>query len=224
MNLFIKVNNYSSYLEIGYKEGACFNYIECFRKVGVDPTPLCDHDKVILKTSDDFFRDNMEKFDIIHIDGYHEHQQVLRDIDNSLKILNEGGIIICHDMLPWEKWLQDSIDPETMSLGTCWKAFAELRTKREDLSMFTIPVDCGLGIILKGKQEVYKENFSNIDYDYFNKNKKALMNIKFPEYADFIKDKLGFYKVLISQNLDLDVSRKLEFLSKLNLDSRLAYD
>ena len=51
-------------------------------------------------TSDDFFRDNKEKFDLIFIDGLHETNQVDRDIENSLKFINKGGTILLHDCLP----------------------------------------------------------------------------------------------------------------------------
>ena len=48
-------------------------------------------------TSDIFFKDNNEKFDIIYIDGWHEAPQVYKDICNSWNCLNKDGIIICDD-------------------------------------------------------------------------------------------------------------------------------
>jgi len=48
-------------------------------------------------TSDKFFDNNSEKFDIIYIDGAHEACQVYKDISNAWKILNNKGIIICDD-------------------------------------------------------------------------------------------------------------------------------
>ena len=48
-------------------------------------------------TSDIFFQDNNEKFDIIYIDGWHEAPQVYKDICNSWNCLNKDGIIICDD-------------------------------------------------------------------------------------------------------------------------------
>ena len=48
-------------------------------------------------TSDEFFSNNKEKYDIIYIDGWHEAPQVYKDINNSWNCLNENGIIICDD-------------------------------------------------------------------------------------------------------------------------------
>tara|TARA_B110000003_G_scaffold144517_1_gene145591 strand:- start:138 stop:860 length:723 start_codon:yes stop_codon:yes gene_type:complete len=48
-------------------------------------------------TSDEFFLNNKEKYDVIYIDGWHEAPQVYEDINNSWNCLNENGIIICDD-------------------------------------------------------------------------------------------------------------------------------
>ena len=47
--------------------------------------------------SDDFFQNNKEFFDVIYIDGWHGASQVRKDIENSWKFLNVGGIVICDD-------------------------------------------------------------------------------------------------------------------------------
>lgn len=49
------------------------------------------------KTSDHFFHDNKEFFDVIYIDGWHGATQVTKDITNSWKFLRIGGVIICDD-------------------------------------------------------------------------------------------------------------------------------
>ena len=48
-------------------------------------------------TSDQFFLKNKKFFDVIYVDGWHGNAKVARDISNSWKILNIGGIIICDD-------------------------------------------------------------------------------------------------------------------------------
>ena len=48
-------------------------------------------------TSDKFFENNKEKFDVIYIDGSHEAPQVYKDLSNSWNCLNYNGIIICDD-------------------------------------------------------------------------------------------------------------------------------
>ena len=92
----IKKKNYKKYLEIGCFDDELFNYVNCENKVGVDPVS----GGTVRATSDQFFKDNKEKFDCVFIDGLHEYHQVKKDIFNSLKFLNDDGIILLHDCLP----------------------------------------------------------------------------------------------------------------------------
>ena len=48
-------------------------------------------------TSDNFFKNNKKKFNLIYIDGSHEAQQVYRDLRNSWNCLEDDGVIICDD-------------------------------------------------------------------------------------------------------------------------------
>ena len=48
-------------------------------------------------TSDNYFLNQKDKFDVIYIDGSHEADQVYKDIKNSWRILNMNGILICDD-------------------------------------------------------------------------------------------------------------------------------
>ena len=75
----IDYKNYNSYLEIGTFHNELFNHINCDTKVGVDPVS----GGTIRKTSDQFFKDNIQKFDCIFIDGLHYYSQVKKDIQNS---------------------------------------------------------------------------------------------------------------------------------------------
>jgi len=53
----------------------------------------------IKSSSDEFFKSNIEKFEIIYIDGYHKGFQVLKDFQNSWKILKNDGVIIFDDYI-----------------------------------------------------------------------------------------------------------------------------
>lgn len=174
INAYIKKYNYKSYLEIGVQKGLNFDKIKCDVKVGVDPEPFVP---VTYKmTSDDFFKINKKKFDIIFIDGLHEFKQVEKDIYNSLGILNEGGIIICHDMLPPTKEHQMVPRIQKEWNGDCWKAFARLRKEHFYIEQLTIDADWGLGIIKKGEQDYYNKEVL-LTWEWFEKNKKEIMNI-----------------------------------------------
>ncbi len=48
-------------------------------------------------SSDEFFKNNHEKFDVIYVDGWHKAQQVYKDIINAWQVLRVDGIIICDD-------------------------------------------------------------------------------------------------------------------------------
>lgn len=98
---FVQKYNFTSYLEIGYLDGLTFNLVNCKNKIGVDPNPRNKNQMVVSETSDSFFNKNTQKFDIIFIDGYHEKHQVYRDFENSYKFLNDGGVIIFHDVNPF---------------------------------------------------------------------------------------------------------------------------
>jgi predicted O-methyltransferase YrrM len=77
---FINQINAKKYLEIGMGSGINFHTIECDYKVCVDPTPT--EPVTYTLTSDDFFIQNNETFDVVFIDGLHMSEQVYLDILN----------------------------------------------------------------------------------------------------------------------------------------------
>ena len=74
---------FKTYLEIGCDKDQSFSKINVKKKVGVDPVS----GGTIRSTSEEFFKNNNENFDIIFIDGLHYYKQVINDIKNSLHIL-----------------------------------------------------------------------------------------------------------------------------------------
>lgn len=50
-------------------------------------------------TSDDFFKINTNTFNFIYLDGCHEPDYVARDVENSFKFLEKGGILWIDDYL-----------------------------------------------------------------------------------------------------------------------------
>lgn len=190
INSLIGVRQYKSYLEIGVGDGISYNKIICEHKTNVDPCfNAFDNQNTShvrnLMTSDEFFAKNSEKFDIIFVDGLHTYEQVYTDIINSLSFLNDGGVIVCHDMLPPTEWHQRPVSEYKGGEwnGDSWKAVARLRVEREDLEIFTIDSDWGCSVISKGKSKVYQESLETVlNYSYFAVHKKALMNVVSPEH------------------------------------------
>jgi hypothetical protein len=175
INSLIHKFEYKRYLEIGLQSGANFNEVKADYKISVDPDSRSDS-PTFLMTSDDFFDQNKETFDIIFIDGLHHADQVYKDIMNSLDILEEGGAIVCHDILPTSRIIQAVPREQDIWTGDCWKAYAFLKGTRPDLQMYVVNTDWGCGLIFRGNQKLMpmskKMTISKMDWEFFNQKKK----------------------------------------------------
>jgi len=102
-------NNIDKYLEIGVEYGECFNETHFINKFGIDPDPkfLPTNGILIKLTSDDFFKTKNNNnyipklFNAIFIDGMHQAEYFLRDINNSISVLDTDGTIFIDDILPF---------------------------------------------------------------------------------------------------------------------------
>ena len=176
INKIIIKRNYTSYLEIGCFKDETFNQINIKKKIGVDPTSGGN----LRMTSDQFFKDNKEKFDLIFIDGLHVYEQVIKDIFNSIKVLKENGIILVHDCLPRKLWYQTPTRMSDTWNGDVWKAIVECRTL-ENIDTYTCLADEGIGVIKLQKNNnplnLKLSNFKNLKYKEYYTNRESLMNI-----------------------------------------------
>ncbi|MDA8567283.1 class I SAM-dependent methyltransferase [Candidatus Pelagibacter bacterium] len=176
INKIIIKKNYISYLEIGCFKDETFNQININKKIGVDPVSGGN----LRMTSDQFFIENKDKFDLIFIDGLHVYEQVIKDIFNSIKILNENGIILIHDCLPRKLWYQTPTRMSDTWNGDVWKAIVECRTL-ENIDTYTCLADEGIGVIKVQKNKnllnLNLSNFKNLRYKEYYKNRESLMNI-----------------------------------------------
>ena len=179
----INKNNYKNYLEIGCDQNQLFSKIEIENKTGVDP----ESGGNIKTTSDDFFLNNTEKFDIIFIDGLHIYEQVKKDILNSINCLNEGGIVLVHDCMP-DSLAKQAVPRFKMKWnGDVWKAIVDLR-QNKDLDIYTCEMDEGIGIIKKNKNsEILKldKPINKLKFkDYYNNYKEYLRVISIEEFKE----------------------------------------
>jgi hypothetical protein len=176
INKIIVKRNYTSYLEIGCFKNETFNQVNIKKKIGVDPVSGGN----LRMTSDQFFRENKEKFDLIFVDGLHVYEQVIKDIFNSIKVLKENGIILVHDCLPRKLWYQTPTRMSDTWNGDVWKAIVECRTL-ENIDTYTCLADEGIGVIKvqKNNNQLKKKssNFKNLKYKEYYTNRKDLMNI-----------------------------------------------
>jgi len=172
----INDKKYKSYLEIGCFKNDLFNSIICEKKIGVDPVS----GGTIRKTSDDFFKTNDKKFDIIFIDGLHYYHQVKKDIKNSLNFLNDGGILLLHDCLPNNIYEQAVPRCQFIWNGDVWKAIVEFRTLM-NIDTYTCYADHGIGVIIKRPNKnlliINNTNFSKLTFNEYFNNVKLYMNL-----------------------------------------------
>ncbi len=209
----IQKKKFKNYLEIGVFNGHIFFKVKSNFKIAVDPNFTFDSvrkfGKSLLnpsnfnshffeKTSDDFFENDAEKIlankkiELTFIDGMHEYEYALRDVENTLRYLDDAGAIVLHDCNPVKK--ESSISykewTETNSVevwnGDVWKAILHLRCLRPDLSVFVLDTDEGLGIVTKKPSKsgltFTKEQIESFDYEDLDKNRKEWLDLKPKEF------------------------------------------
>ena len=176
INSLIQKFGYKSYLEIGTQKRANnFDKIKCESKMCIDPDPHSD--AILHLTSDEYFEKHINiTFDVVFVDGLHESTQVHRDIVNSFLVLNPGGTIVVHDLLPTDEAMQRVPRETKIWTGNGWMAWVKCRRLNDDLEMFVIDTDYGCGILREGQQEILKIDQPQTYYE-FEANKKEWMNI-----------------------------------------------
>lgn len=101
LNKLVEYNHFATYLELGVENPSQnFNIIKADIKESVDINPNAN--AVYTMSTDDFFAQLSpdKKYDLIFIDAMHVEEYVDRDLTNSLKHLNPGGMICLHDVVP----------------------------------------------------------------------------------------------------------------------------
>jgi len=188
INYLVDQNNYKRYLEVGVQEynSNCAK-INAEYKYAVDPAPTgyCDY----IGTSDSYFAsiDDTTMFDIIFIDGLHHSEQVLKDIENSLNHLNEGGVIVVHDCLPTIEKDQVRDNHGGAWTGDVWKSIAVLKGTREDLDIKVVDHDWGCGIVKKGAQTLTEfKDIDSLDWNTYVSHRNGMLGVI--SFEDFIND------------------------------------
>jgi hypothetical protein len=163
------------YFEIGVQHPARnFDRINVEHKIGVDPE-VSRYD-IIRTTSDNYFKESGDKFDLIFIDGLHEAEQVKRDIINSWDCLTEKGVILIHDCNP--ELEKHSLIPRQSVIwtGNVYKTICQIASPK-----FTVDFDYGCCILKKG--DGLRWNDLEVTWEYFNTRRKELLNLMSIEEA-----------------------------------------
>lgn len=185
--------NIENYLEIGVLKGENIRRIKIKNKDGVDPG-LEGHlaKEVNFKmTSNDFFKQNSKKYDMVFIDGLHHSEQVDLDISNSIEHTVENGIIVLHDCSPANLAMTIRPRKQVLWTGDVYKSVLKFQKNNENHTYFTVNTDHGVGVILKNQKPLNKLTATEYDsaindWNFFNANRKALLNlISTKEFLDF---------------------------------------
>ena len=143
----------SRYLEIGCESNALFDSVVALNKVGIDPAS----GGTLRMTSDEFFSQNKEIFDVVFIDGLHEYEQVHRDAINALNSVNVGGYIAFHDFLP-ATWKEQHVPRVSRAwTGDCWKLAVQL-AESSGVEFIILDIDHGVGVMKKTSDDWHVPN------------------------------------------------------------------
>jgi len=166
INLYIEKFNYKKYLEIGVQFGQNISKINCETKHGVDVAKHTDSVTHHM-SSDDFFKQNSNYYDIIFIDGHHDSEFVCKDINNSIRWLNPNGKIILHDCFPPSKTYSLKLNEWKNSPNDgswCGDGFKVIHSIYKNYNnyydIFVIDTDYGVGVLSPKTKQII-----NIDYD-----------------------------------------------------------
>ena len=204
------------YLEIGVSRGQAFQRISADVKIAVDPAfRLTDRTRELADakgrvtqyfetTSDAFFENEtalleQHPVDVALIDGLHTYEQVVRDVENTVRYLKDDGVIFLHDCNPpfelagrradsWEEFMAQQSGPLKIGIwnGDVWKAIVQLRSTRPDLMVGVLKCDQGVGFVRKGSPEstlpYSAEQVEALTYADLKADRKRLLNLKPPRY------------------------------------------
>jgi SAM-dependent methyltransferase len=170
----IQRNGYESYLEIGCETDKTFAHVDLRRKVGIDPK----RGGTVRMTSDAFFAQNRDSFDLVFVDGLHLCEQVLRDVENAARCLTIGGCIVLHDCLPTarDQQLREPIRPGTPWTGDVWKAVVELR-QRAEYDIAVLGSDWGLGVLFVRPNSDRLQPPAKLDWEEYSADRVRLLRI-----------------------------------------------
>jgi hypothetical protein len=229
INVLTEAQNGLKYLEIGVDQGATFDNIQNVSiKHGVDPYGSSKNithrmsSQMFFTMNKYFFK---QKYDVIFIDALHLFDVVQHEIQESLKILEDDGLIILHDTCPFseasqkillndfENILNDVISADEKKRlswhentqknqpigfnGDVWKNVAWWRSNSE-YTVFSIPNAC-ISIISKQNLPAFDSNnkLKNLSEEKMNWNLyyNLFQQLMNPVTFSYFKENIEFKRV-----------------------------
>ena len=186
INDLISDLNYKSYLELGVSVGESWKLISCENKNGVDNNinVANEFDGVIHATTDDYFLNNKDKFDLIYIDALHEKNQVYKDFKNSFNVLNDSGVIIFHDVNPF-----DISQTHFNNSGDVFELWIELAKTYKVYIIKNEYDGDSVGIFIKSKNSKFIDiEVKDYTYQFFSENREDFISyLNYEEIINKIK-------------------------------------
>ena len=139
-------------------------------------------------SSNEFFEDNTNLYDLIFIDGDHNYSQVKLDVENALESLTPNGMVVMHDTCPTKrKHVEPKKDEIQEWCGDSFKVAAEYNQK-DGFSVITWAQDFGVTIIKVG--ETAESSSFDYDINFYNllKYKYEMVNA---QSIDVINSNIG---------------------------------
>lgn len=204
------------YLEIGVSKGLAFRRVSADEKIAVDPEfrltaqsrAQADAKARVTHyfetTSDEFFANEaafLERrpVDVALIDGMHTYEQVVRDVENTVRYLRDDGVIFLHDCNPateligrraqsWDDFVAQQKGPLVIGIwsGDVWKSIVYLRSMRPDLRVAVLKCDMGVGVVRKGRPDstlpYSPADVEALDYKDLAADRRRLLNLHPPRY------------------------------------------
>ncbi|MCA9080250.1 MAG: class I SAM-dependent methyltransferase [Planctomycetaceae bacterium] len=152
--------------------------------------------------SDEFFLKHSDRLsdglDVVFVDGLHTHEQAYRDVVNALPYLKPHGVIVMHDCLPPHAAAALRADsPQAAEAqghpgwtgewtGDVYKTVMQLRACHDDLEVFTLDCDYGLGVVARGastqRLEMSLDEIQQLTYEQFLTRRSDYLNLKEPDF------------------------------------------
>jgi hypothetical protein len=195
------------YLEIGVRDGECFDAIAVPTRIAVDPQfrfrpPLRARLRTRLRrttgtlyfalTSDAFFSAHGKRLaplDVAFVDGLHTYEQAHRDVVHCLELLSDEGVVIVHDCSP----RSEAAAAPTLATaarsegfvgewnGDVYKAIVRLRT-RDDLRVDVLDCDQGIGIVRRGapglRLDLSVRDVARLRYEDLDRDRERLLGLR----------------------------------------------
>lgn len=178
----IKTYDLKSYCEIGTQNRSQnFDKIICETKYCVDIDPNAKAD--FTGSSDEFFKQNKEHYDIYFLDGLHTSEQVKKDFENALRVLSPNGFIILHDCNPLKE--EHTIVPRPTKTGH-WNGDVYKFALNLSINEFyrTVDIDNGCGVY----RHVVPCLITDYEVDWVNFNDSRDVWLNLITYDEFKRD------------------------------------